>query len=123
MPAHPFDIYPQKSTNPYGLELAEAVAARLDQGPDLHYFHRDYCGYGLGKLEGEYVYDEVYDGYILEAKDNSANRVAFTERAEFVSWLANQSDESLSGRNPLNGAYNNQCIDYWRLKAFIEGKD
>lgn len=127
MRTHPFDLYPEHSTEPYGVELAEAVAERLDQGFRLGNFHRDFCGYGLDKIDGEYVYDELSDGYMLtisqlnQLKIAAPERRAFSERSDFISWLAKQSDESLCGRNTPH--YGNQRIDRWRLTAFVEGND
>ena len=94
---------------PFGVELASAVADALDRGVRVTYEHRDYCGMGLERSGDEYHYGEVFDGYLR------GDRV-FLNRAAFVSWLAEQSDESLSGREgALPFEWDNQRITRARL--------
>ncbi|WP_396267992.1 hypothetical protein [Ideonella sp.] len=127
MPLHPYHLYPKHSTEPFGFELSQAVVDRLDQGDRLGYYHRDFCGYGLAKLEDEYVYGIVVDGYmsassaLTASQGGSSERRVFTNRSDFVAWLAAESDESLSGRNTSD--YGNQRIDRWRLLSFVEGRE
>ncbi|MEV4884567.1 hypothetical protein MRBLMN1_003082 [Chitinophaga ginsengisegetis] len=98
---------------PYGLELAEQVAAALSHGA-LCYSHRDYCGMGLEKnTDGNYVYAAVWDGWLEPVH-------TFNSRQAFVQWLAVQSDASLSRVNePDTWLWNNQVINRQRLEEFV----
>jgi hypothetical protein len=93
-----------------GAELAERVATELETGRSLRHGHRDYCGMGLELQAGVYVYAEV----------NDRERREFTTRAEFVAWLAAQSDESLSGRDQPPGFPGNQRLTIARLQDFVD---
>jgi hypothetical protein len=110
-----------------GRELAEKVADKLETGVPLRHAHRDYCGMGLAVLDGVFVYAEVNDGHLsggagdLSYRQNDdIERREFASRAQFVAWLAAQSDESLSGRElPNPGLHDNQRITVARLHDFL----
>lgn len=98
---------------PYGTELANAVAGALDRGVSIAHTHRDYCGMGLERSGDAYHYSEVFDGYLLSGR-------VFETRAAFVSWLAGESDASLSGREgPHPFEWDNQRITRARLTEAI----
>jgi hypothetical protein len=86
-------------TTPYGQGLAEKVADYLVQKGDICYSHRDYCGVGLCCRDGEYLYDWVMDGGFYGGwYPTSPSPIRrFPDRTSFVAWLAEQSDQSLSG--------------------------
>lgn len=100
---------------PYGAALADQVADALDRGVALKYEHRDYCGMGLERGDGGYRYGPVMDGEIYGGE-------VFLSRADFVAWLAAQSDVSLSGReNAEPFVWDNQRITRARLLRAIAG--
>jgi hypothetical protein len=89
-------------STPVGTTVAEAVASRLESGVTLAYGHRDYCGVGLRFVDGEYIYGEVSDGVLPSTKElqewtavaPTMERYVFSNRADFVVWLAEQTDAS-----------------------------
>jgi hypothetical protein len=105
---------------PVGLELANAVADRLDAGNDLAYGHAYYCGMGFTKYGKSYIYASVHDGEVITPKwgeeiFNSELRDGgklFEARTQFVEWLSVQTDNSLHG----NG---NQNITLQRMESFV----
>ncbi len=104
-----------------GKALAQAVAKRLQAGEILAYQHRDYCGIGLLFADGIFVCGEVYDGILgVTAWDSTCEHQTFTREADFVRWLASQSDESLSGNALKNNfQHNNQRLTIARLREFV----
>ncbi|MET3133091.1 hypothetical protein AAKU55_003373 [Oxalobacteraceae bacterium GrIS 1.11] len=108
-----------------GPDLANAVAARLEAGQMLCYSHPEYCGMGLRHTDGVFLYGEVQDGEMmsqsqsLQAGADRGQLLAFASRAQFVAWLAAQSDLSLSGRElPQEWLRENQRLTLERLRAF-----
>ena len=105
-----------------GRELAARVADQLDKGLALHNSHRDYCGMGLAKDGGKYVYDWVHDGYPPSAAPGghfSSERLVFNSREEFIGWLQWQSDNSLAGsRLEWGFLRGNQRLTLERLRQF-----
>ena len=100
---------------PYGRELAEKVLGALDRGVRVASDHRDYCGMGLAKVTGGYVYGACYDGH----PDAEPTQV-FATREAFVAWLAVQSDDLLAGREEENPFYRrNQRVTRARLRQAI----
>jgi len=83
----------------YGQGLAEKVADYLTEKGDICYSHRDYCGVGFCFRDGEYLYDHVTDGgfYGSWYPSSPSPIRRFPDRTSFVAWLAEQSDNSLSG--------------------------
>src|SRR5579872_6461588 len=74
---------------PYGLELAEAVARFLDGGGRIADCHAYYCGTGFVIDSGRYCWSHIEEcspGEVI---------MGFSSRAEFVGWLAAQSDATL----------------------------
>jgi len=117
-------------SHPVGTSVAEAVANRLETGTTLAYGHRDYCGTGLRFVDGEYIYGEVSDGMLPSTKElqewaqvpTAMERIVFSNRTEFVAWLAAQTDASLNGsglRDPC--LVGNQRLSKRRLLAFAHG--
>jgi hypothetical protein len=81
---------------PYGETLAQAVMSKLTcttKNYEMLSIHRDYCGQGIvhDKEFGSFSICYVFDGY----PGNDVKR--FDSAAAFVTWLAKQSDFSLSG--------------------------
>jgi hypothetical protein len=107
---------------PYGVELAEKVADYLVQKGDICYSHRDYCGVGFCFREREFLYDYVTDGGFYGSWYASVPSPIkrFPNRAAFVAWLAEQSDQSLSGQEePEQFLCNNQRITRERLEQHV----
>jgi hypothetical protein len=98
-------------TSAYGFSLATRVADALEHSSLMH-SHRDYCGMGLEKSkDGDYLYGEVWDGYLTPSK-------VFSDKITFVRWLAEQSDASMANLNGDDFYSNNQVINRLRLEAF-----
>ncbi|WP_295116463.1 hypothetical protein [uncultured Chitinophaga sp.] len=96
----------------YGYSLATRVADALDHGSLMH-SHRDYCGMGLEKSkDGDYLYGEVWDGYLTPSQ-------IFSDKITFIRWLAEQSDASMANLNSEDFYSNNQVINRLRLEAFV----
>ncbi|UOQ74497.1 hypothetical protein [Hymenobacter cellulosilyticus] len=107
----------------YGTLLAEQVADALSAGRSLVPYHRDYCGLGLACVGGTYVYAEIWDGQLqgLNTQDERpAFALHFPTRTEFVQWLSQQSDATLSRRELADSFYwDNQTITRQRLRQFV----
>lgn len=110
-----------------GVELAEQVATLLERGLVICYSHRDYCGMGLRYTGGLFIYGEAHDSTI-ESEEDFARRQApkteerqlFVSRQSFAFWLANQSDQSLSGIEHKNTwLHNNQRLTRARLEKAV----
>jgi hypothetical protein len=101
----------------YGDSLAENVAVYLQNGKCLTYEHKEYCGTGLIFEDNVYYYCEVYDGSTFR------EILAFDTKKKFVTWLAKQTDYSMS-RIDEEGisefSVNNQCITKERLTNLAE---
>lgn len=104
-----------------GQSVAQAVADCLAEGRVLAYRHRDYCGHGLVCEDGLYKVVSVHDfGYYRDI-------AVFTAQSDFVSYLARQSDWSLSGACPAEELLytedtfqlNNQRLTRQRLQDFL----
>ena len=103
----------ESKTELYGLPLAEQVANRL-QTRSFGFGHRDYCGMGLEYRNGAYYYGGLWDGMM----DDKVR--LFLSREEFVGWLADQSDASLSRLDEMDAFYwGNQTVTRQRLLEFI----
>jgi hypothetical protein len=110
---------------PYGAGLANKVADLLERGQSIVYGHSDYCGTGLRYVGGRFVYDEVWNGELscLRQQPPALDRALqlFGDRATFVAWLAQQCDQSLSGRDRQDPYFwNNQRITRTRLERAVE---
>jgi hypothetical protein len=110
---------------PYGVGLANKVADLLERGQAVVYGHSEYCGTGLRYIDGRFVYDEVWEGELacLRHQPPGYDRAMslFTDRPSFVAWLAEQCDQSLSGRDRPDPFYwNNQRITRTRLERAVE---
>jgi hypothetical protein len=101
----------QSRSTPFGRQLAEAVARKLQTYP-LCNSHRDYCGMGLEFRDGVYCYGEVYDGGLDPV-------LRFTSSEAFVEWLSKQSDASLGRLEEKDPWYwGNQTLNRERLEGF-----
>lgn len=120
------EIFHSLNQKSYGRELAGKVAEKLKRDPikldkdgyyvgsgGLYLSHRDYCGIGLYFFEGKFTLGEVNDGMgpypVL---------ITFENQGEFVEWLANQSDQSMS--LCARYSFNNQTVIKIRLEYFLE---
>jgi hypothetical protein len=105
----------------YGTELATKVADFLGEGGEIRHAHRDYCGTGLCFAEGRFVYDEVEDGFFRSLREQTRAPLAvFDDRGAFITWLAAQSDDSLSGKERGDDWYtDNQRITRERLEEAV----
>lgn len=100
--------------NLFGMDLAKKVATYLLQGNQIAYTHRDYCGMGLAYYRENFVYGFVQDGYDFYIEQT------FPLQTAFENWLANQSDESLSGKELEDSWFqDNQRIYQKRLEESI----
>ncbi|NQD71464.1 hypothetical protein HP439_12095 [Sphingobacterium shayense] len=115
----------------YGETVAGAVANKLRQRPTrlskegyylgaggLYHAHRDYCGIGLYFFDGKFCIGEVNDGM-----GPHPVLITFENEREFVQWMAEQSDQSMSlvvRDDQLSFNFNNQTITKIRLQYFLE---
>lgn len=111
-----------------GIELASKVAKKLlkDKGrKGIWYTHRDYCGHGLISIDDNISLVEVHDGDPLDGKA----LLSWKSESDFISWLARQSDFSLSGADPDEKelfsedsfGLNNQRLTAERLTEYVKG--
>ena len=96
-------IYANLDPQPYGRDMAIAVAEKLLTGTSLYHAHRDYCGIGLFFYENVYTLGAVIDGYDAPYEIIGTCQT----RANFVNWLAKESDQSMSR---YGKKFNNQTI-------------
>jgi hypothetical protein len=105
-------------TTPYGRLLAERVADYLLEQKKIAYNHRDYCGMGLFYREGKFLYGQVCDGDLGDWRGGSASVAAFPDREAFITWLSQQSDDSLYGHEEQDCFFRgNQRITRARLEG------
>jgi hypothetical protein len=101
-------LAPAVSTTPVGRVLAERVADKLQEGLEVCFHHRDYCGMGLRAGQGWFVYGQVRDSELLSPSEYASERsvwkerrpderLEFLDRESFVEWLSMQTDASLRG--------------------------
>lgn len=103
----------ESKTEPYGQQLAEQVAMRL-QERSFGFGHRDYCGMGLEYRNGAYYYGGLWDGMMDDKVE------IFVSKEEFVGWLAVQSDASMARLDEIDAFYwGNQTVTRQRLQEFI----
>lgn len=120
------EIFQSLDQENYGRELARKVAEKLksssseldDNGSDvsskgMYLSHRDYCGIGLYFFKGEFTLGEVNDGM-----GPHPVLITFESLEEFVEWLANQNDQSMSLYTV--SSFNNQTISKIRLKYYLD---
>lgn len=89
------------------MELAQEVALALKKGHSIMYSHRDYCGVGLmcSKSSQEddpcqiFEFCYVYDGY------NTDSIITFRDEKEFVKFLSEQSEYSMSGADEKSSVF------------------
>eukprot|EP00128_Syssomonas_multiformis_P003288 Colp12_sorted_trinity150504_noHs@5363 len=110
----------------FGVELADQVATKLIDGFELAYRHRDFCGQGLtfNPSKSAFVLVFVYDGGADEVLKT------FYTRDEFVLWLSQQCDYTMSGADTDSDLYQewefnrgNQFISEERLRSFLESTE
>lgn len=98
-----------------GREAAEKLAIKLQfRGALMPKAHKDFCGYGLVYEDGKYLLLSVQDGL----REYSSVIYEWKTKEEFISYMEQQSDYSLSGadkNSPLfyttdSFSLNNQCL-------------
>lgn len=120
------EIFHSLDQETYGQKLARKVTEKLKRQPTklneagyyvgsggLYLSHRDYCGIGLYFFESKFVLGEVNDGM-----GPHPVLLTFESSDEFVEWLTNQSDQSMSLFSRYS--FNNQTITKIRLEYFLE---
>ena len=102
------------------------VANRLESDREksgLWFSHRDYCGHGLICIKDEFHLIEVHDGYA----EYSDKIKSWNNKNDFCSWLAKQSDYSLSGADKNQSelytqeafSLNNQRLTQQRMIDYV----
>lgn len=97
----------------YGQDIASKVTYKLVNDRGLFHSHKYYCGMGLFFYENSYTMGDVHDGY--EAPFECI--VSCNDEQDFISWLANENDQSMSS---YGEKFNNQTITKIRLEWFLE---
>lgn len=114
----------------YGKELAQSVYDYLKQHLLIRYDHIGYCGTGF-VLQGETVLYTHFDEWNLYCQkemykpggDYIGIIKTFASGEEFINWLAEQSDDSLSGKESADSWYtDNQRITRKRLDYLFNDK-
>jgi hypothetical protein len=86
----------------FGRVMASRIADLLEKGETIIQGHKDFCGTGLAFVDGRFLYDDMREGRLacLTTTPPSFDKAlaVFSDRSDFVAWLAGQSDESLSGK-------------------------
>lgn len=111
----------------YGAALAHKVVIYLIENKKINYYHKEYCGTGF-YFDGQKVYyTHFFDGHpMLEILKNCYNEEysvikEFQNLMDFQKWLAEQTDEALSGAESLDEfSRYNQRITEKRLKLLVE---
>lgn len=118
---HHADLAAQSSTESFGVDLAKEVAQKLVSGQSMNYVHRDYCGHGLSYNGSRFILATYLDGIFHE------EILSWSDLDQFVAFLQQQSDFSMSGASPLikelaatqNFYLANQTITKNRLQEFV----
>lgn len=113
----------------YGEALARDLWAAVmamppGEGAILH-AHRDYCGHGLIRTEAGIKLCEIQDG----GHSTGAPIAEWSDEADFIAFLARQSDYSCSGWDPSEPVFfttdewacNNQRLTRENLLRFLDG--
>lgn len=111
----------------YGLELAERVYDYLLANQSIAHNHYGYCGVGFIHRDGVVLYThidewELYrEGVIYQPGGDYTGIIqSFADRAAFIGWLAQQSDDSLAGKESQDPWYiHNQRITKSRLLSLL----
>lgn len=119
-----FLTYKDLNSERFGLQLSQLIARKLSTttersaginvyGDGLYHSHRDYCGIGIYFIDRAYTIGEVNDGMgpfpIIST---------FDTEEEFIHWLADQSDQSMSIFTLTS--FNNQTITRLRMEYYLE---
>ncbi|KKD59175.1 hypothetical protein RN22_17420 [Grimontia sp. AD028] len=112
---------------PIGTELAECVYDLLIEGHAVDFCHYGYCGVGFVSEESVVHYTHFDEwltwrcGTLYEPGGEYLGIIrSFTSKANFVEWLAVQTDHSLSGSETGDSWYtNNQRVTKDRLEHFV----
>jgi hypothetical protein len=109
----------------FGRVMASRIADMLEKGETIVQGQKEFYGTGLAFVNGRFVYDDMRDGRLAclaqspPAFDQAL--AIFSDRAEFVAWLAGQSDDSLSGKREHRDPWSKtQRITMSRLRAVAE---
>lgn len=115
------------SKTEYGMELALAVYDYLAQHNSIRFNHYGYCGTGLIMNHQAILYThidewETYQNAVQYQPSGDYIGIikSFSCKDDFVNWLAEQSDDSLSGKETNDAWYiNNQRITKSRLESLL----
>ncbi len=88
---------PEVDNTPYGVELASRVARHLERGGEIAHNHQGYCGHGLGLRDGQFLYVDMGVGGADPFQYPTRALERFADRDAFISWLAQQSDDTMCG--------------------------
>lgn len=114
----------------YGVDLARKVFDYLKTHLLIRYDHYGYCGTGFVLQDKKVLYthfdewDSYRGGKLYEPGGDYTGVIKiFSSDAEFIDWLSQQSDESLSGNESGDNWYtNNQRITRKRLEYLLNDK-
>lgn len=115
------------SKTPYGESLADKVYDYLCLHSRIAYHHYGYCGVGLVK-EGETILYTHIDEWLTYQEGVHYHPGGeylgiiqrFTSKASFIDWLAQQSDDTLSGKESGDPWYtDNQRLSRHRLEQLL----
>ena len=102
-----------------GVNLATQIASYLEQNHLIAHTHTYYGGMGFGFKKGLYIYARIYEGELIEPEEALNNPgtdyQAFSERRDFIHWLAQQNDDSLD-------ATKNSCLSRAALIKTVSSK-
>lgn len=111
----------------FGEALATAVYNYLSHHKIIRYDHYGYCGTGFVLVKDEifYTHFDEWDTYrdrqeYLPGTSYTGIIKTFTSAQDFIHWLAEQTDETLSGKETADPWYtNNQRITKQRLESLF----
>lgn len=117
----------KNTSQAYGQELAHKVYAYLERHLIIRYDHIGYCGTGFVLRDNKILYTH-FDEWNLYTQseiyqpggDYIGIIKSFESKEDFIAWLAEQSDDSLSGKESGDDWYiNNQRITQKRLEYIL----
>lgn len=121
----------KNSQKVYGQEFAKQVYAYLNCHRVIRYHHMGYCGTGFVLHDDKILYTH-FDEWDLYSRGEIYKEggeyigiiKSFFSGEEFINWLAQQSDESLSGKESADNWYiDNQRITRQRLEYLLNGNN
>jgi hypothetical protein len=114
---------------PYGTDFATQCAnifwANRKDYFGIYFEHQLYCGHGLAWVGNNLILSEVWDGILFPQQ--SIMKWSVQEKVQFIHWLSQQSDFSLSGEDKAamglytddKWAQGNQRLSHARIARFM----